>query len=1023
MGVQRVGTKLVAEGADEYIRNMDRASGTTDRFSKTLKGIGLVAAGVAVAKAFSGIVREAVGATAAYEQLQMSMTSLVAKEIRNADQTLSMTDAMGKASARAEDLLQWIQELAIKSPFSQEGVASAFRTALAYGFTSEEAQRLTAATIDFATATGQSVGVMNQVALALGQIKAKGRLAGQEILQLVNAGFAVNPILEKLGYTTEDVSKGLVSADKFLLAFTESLENDFGGAAGRSAETINGLMDSLGDLKSVGLRELFGPAIQATLPILSAFVSKIQELMPAARAAGQLLGGMVKTLADNKAAFLNAAIGVGVFFAVLNAGTIISAITGGIGLLTTALGGLVAALGVLISPIGIAAAAAALLVGGLLSLRNATAETESGIQQSAGMIGDDFENMGESIHGTAERTAEEAHGWGYNLIMQFANGMAKAMSAVIQVLINIGNAIAGWLAPGSPPRLLPDIDDWGTAAMDEFLGGFSAANFGLLQGATRPIEQFMRSAFTGDNQGTLLNNIRDMRMAMAGAVEEFRATGSVSADTFSGMDPAVRSYLSAMFEVAAADQRVAEAQSALNDITKRYNDMLKPLNDELGDIQNRRQDIIDQQREAELQAIISDENAPALAKELAAMELREIEINRQIRATEDQQAAEEEAAQAALDAALTEQQAAQERFAQQQALLDLRIEDNQLLAEQAALLDAAAGAASAAAGAMGGLAAAVGGVGASLAGAFDGLGTGLAEKANQMLEDLKAPFAGIKAQFEELKVAWAKVGIAFLERLKPVTDALYAAWGPGGTWSGNMELLKTMFGQLRERFNKKMESLKDDLRDAGDYMKGEWGEGGTWAGNMELLKTAIGLLTDKWNEHYGEEGFFRTVIGEATKYLSDQWGEGGTWAGIMNLLGGIIEGFKNRALESLISGLKSVNTWIGNVYDSLKALIDLIANTDLSKLNPLISNSPAPLAVGLSQINRQMSKFTGQQLPALRQQTAVLDMPATSSQVANNSIANYNQPYFNFGGNNVNNAMDMATLEAAVLRVVTGALP
>ena len=170
MGVQRVGTKLVAEGADEYIRNMDRASGTTDRFSKTLKGIGLVAAGVAVAKAFSGIVREAVGATAAYEQLQMSMTSLVAKEIRNADQTLSMTDAMGKASARAEDLLQWIQELAIKSPFSQEGVASAFRTALAYGFTSEEAQRLTAATIDFATATGQSVGVMNQVALALGQI-------------------------------------------------------------------------------------------------------------------------------------------------------------------------------------------------------------------------------------------------------------------------------------------------------------------------------------------------------------------------------------------------------------------------------------------------------------------------------------------------------------------------------------------------------------------------------------------------------------------------------------------------------------------------------------------------------------------------------------------------------------------------------------------------------------------------------------------------------------------------------------
>ncbi|MBP6473593.1 MAG: hypothetical protein KA773_24345, partial [Chloroflexi bacterium] len=840
MGVQRVGTKLVAEGADQYISDMTRASGTTENFTKTLKGVGLVAAGIAVAKAFTGVAREAIGATAAYEQLQMSMTSLVAKEIRNADQTLTMEQAMGKASARAEELLQWIQELAIKSPFSQEGVASAFRTALAYGFTSEEAQRLTAATIDFATATGQSVGVMNQVALALGQIKAKGRLAGQEILQLVNAGFAVNPILEKLGYTTEDVSKGLVSADKFLLAFTETLESDFGGATGRSAETINGLMDSLGDLKSVGLRELFGPAIQATLPILSAFVSKIQELMPAARAAGQILGSMIKVLSDNRQAFLNASIGVAVFFAVLNAGTIISAITGGIGLLTTALGGLVAALGVLISPIGIAAAAAALLVGGLLSLRSATADTEQGIQQSAGMIGDDFENMGESIHGTAERTAEDAHGWGYNLIMQFANGMAKAIGAVLQVLTDIGNAIADWLMPGSPPKLLPDIDDWGTAAMDEFLGGFKAADFGLLQNAARPIEQFMRSAFGGEDNMDLLDSVREMRVALAGAVEEFRTTGTVGAATLNQFDPAVRSYLDSMFQLEAADRAVADAQTALNDITKRYSEILRPLNDELNDIQGRRQDIIDQQREAQLQAIISDENAPALAKELAAMELREIEINRQIRATEEQQATEEEAAQTALDLALEQQQAAQDQLARQQALLDLRIEDNQLLAEQAGLL---AGVGAAAASALSGVAAAAAGVKSSLAGAFDGLGTGLAEKANQMLEDIKAPFAGIKTQFEELKVAWAKVGLAFLERLKPVTDALNVAWGPGGTWSGNMELLKIMFGQLRERFAKKMQSLKDDLRDAGDFMRGEWGEGGTWAGNMELLKTAVGLLT------------------------------------------------------------------------------------------------------------------------------------------------------------------------------------
>lgn len=990
MGVRRVGTKLVAENADQYIRDMESADRATQGMGKTLKGIGLVAAGIAAAKMFAGVAREAISATAAHEQLAMSMTSLVAKEIRTADETLSMSDAMGQASGRAEELLAWIQDLAIKSPFSQEGVASAFRTALAYGFTSNEAQRLTAATIDFATATGQSVGVMNQVALALGQIKAKGKLAGQEILQLVNAGFSVNPILEKMGYTTEDVSKGLVTADKFLLAFTESLESDFGGAAGRSAETINGLIDSLGDLKQVGLRELFGPAIQATLPILSSFVSRVQDLMPAMRTTGQLLGELTQALIRNRESFLVGAVAVGTFFTVMKSGAIITAVSSGITLLTTAVGGLIAALGVLLSPLGLLAIAAGVIVGGLFALRKELTFTANTASSSAGQIAGDWGEMGDKVRQTANQTAEESHSWGYNLVMQFANGMAKAVSAVLQVLTDLGNQIAYWLSPGSPPRIAPDIDKWGSSAMDEFLGGFSSANFDLLKNAGQQMERFL----TSGSGGADLGGIADMRKNLRTAVAEFERTGSVSADILNKFDPALRAYTTAMFQAEAANKQVAAAQEALSAVTERYRGILNPLNQELSDIAARRQDIIDQQREAELQSIISDENAPALAKELAQMELREIELNRQIRTVEDQQAAEEAQAQAALDAATQQALLAQEELARQQAILDLRVEDNALLAEQTGLLEGAAVAAGSMAKGLKGAAVAAGSLGSTLAQAFSGFGEGISGKAEQLLEDLKAPFAGIGELWNNLKLAWAGVVLNFLVWSQPLVTKVQEIFMPGG-------ILHQAYANAYLRFN----SIKTEFQIL-----------------VQNMKNRMDELKEKWISFFGEDGTLQTLLKNATDYFQAQWGEGGTWDGIFENMKTAINSLITNALDKLRDGLRDLKGLLLGVYNRLLDLKNLIASTDLSALNPFIANSPAPMAIGLSQINKQMQQFTAKQLPALGKQTAAMDVPSTQSQVTANSVTNYNQQSFNFGGNTLNNGMDMAVFEAAVLQVVNGAL-
>lgn len=222
---------------------------------------------------------------------------------------MSMTDAMAQAGPRAAELLKWIQILAIQSPFTQEGVANAFRTALAYGFTTEQAQRITSAMIDFTSATGKSEESANLIALALGQIQARGKLSAQELRQLSEQGVGVNKILEDMGFSLDDVTNGLVPVDKFIEATIKDMEV-FKGAAKAQSTTFAGLIASMSDLKSIGLREFFTGTFNAIQPYAASFVEWLTNaalqtgsIKKVGESLGQYVGGALKTVADLVAQF------------------------------------------------------------------------------------------------------------------------------------------------------------------------------------------------------------------------------------------------------------------------------------------------------------------------------------------------------------------------------------------------------------------------------------------------------------------------------------------------------------------------------------------------------------------------------------------------------------------------------------------------------------------------------------------------------------------------------------------------
>lgn len=227
-----------------------------------------------------------------FERMSATLGTLVKRDLVNTGQSL---DLVGQ---KTQELLNWVQQLAKESPFDATGVTMALRTAMAYGFTADQAQRLVKASIDYAAGSGQSVDLMNQIALALGQIQAKGKLAGQEMIQLTNAGINVSDALAKyLGITVEEVMQrledGTIDANTAIEAVVGTLEKDFGGAAKEQSQTVSGLVSTFGELKKMGLRELFAGLVEAVRPLAIAFTEWLSgEGMARLHEMGQSIGNL-----------------------------------------------------------------------------------------------------------------------------------------------------------------------------------------------------------------------------------------------------------------------------------------------------------------------------------------------------------------------------------------------------------------------------------------------------------------------------------------------------------------------------------------------------------------------------------------------------------------------------------------------------------------------------------------------------------------------------------------------------------
>jgi tape measure domain-containing protein len=223
-------------GGDSLMRQAERVNA-----GARLMGAGLTDVGNAALR--GGTVVAAYGA---------GMTALAASFVRPAAQfeqfNVQLTTLEGSAEG-AEKAMAWIETFATKTPLSVEETVQAYARLRAFGL--DPTTGSLQAMVDTMAATGGGAEQLNGLTLALGQAWTKGKLQGEEAMQMLERGVPVWDLLaEQMGKSAEEVKKlseqGKLGKEEITLLM-DALGSKYFGASERASETWDGIISNLRD--------------------------------------------------------------------------------------------------------------------------------------------------------------------------------------------------------------------------------------------------------------------------------------------------------------------------------------------------------------------------------------------------------------------------------------------------------------------------------------------------------------------------------------------------------------------------------------------------------------------------------------------------------------------------------------------------------------------------------------------------------------------------------------------------------
>lgn len=266
--------------------------------------------------------------------------------------TTSLEVMLGSAS-KASAMIEKMRDFAAKTPLTLENVISGGSLLMSYGVDESNLIDTMTKLGDLASGNAEK---MDRITLAYGQMLAKGKVTGEELRQMAEAGVPLQTALtESIGVTGEEFSKmvsagkvGMDDLNKAITALTTG-NGKFAGMMEKQSQTMQGMLSTLQDNLSEFMRKMgegaFGE-VKSALQEASDLLAEWEEdgtLDKWAQGVGVLLKNLIAFLKtaisvglDFKEVIIAGAVALGTFKVAIGMGNVISAAVASIQHFTTA---------------------------------------------------------------------------------------------------------------------------------------------------------------------------------------------------------------------------------------------------------------------------------------------------------------------------------------------------------------------------------------------------------------------------------------------------------------------------------------------------------------------------------------------------------------------------------------------------------------------------------------------------------------------------------------------------------------
>lgn len=274
-GVQPA-TAAASAGVSELGRQAETAGGMIAGAARQVAGM---AAAVVGLQGLTGLAKDVVNTGAAFETLEGRLSSLLG------------------SSDKAKDVFAQIKELAKTTPFEVQGLTEAYVKLTAFGL--QPSMRQMQSIADTAATLGGGTEALTRVTLALGQAWTKGKLQGDEILQLAEAGVPVWDLLATAtGKNTAELQKMAEAGTlgrTVILKLIDALGKENMGASAKLMATFSGAVSNAHD----ALDEFYSLIAQSgVLEYLTKQIQSVLVEFDRMKASGELQA-QAKAIADS----------------------------------------------------------------------------------------------------------------------------------------------------------------------------------------------------------------------------------------------------------------------------------------------------------------------------------------------------------------------------------------------------------------------------------------------------------------------------------------------------------------------------------------------------------------------------------------------------------------------------------------------------------------------------------------------------------------------------------------------------